>query len=299
MNRLIVGTELLGGIDWGEYSIESVKEAIQVSLDRGIKCFDTAHIYGLGQSEKILSEILSEKRHDVEIITKVGLSYYASQKGRKNIYKDLSYENILKQTVKSIKNLRVDNIPVLLAHWPDEKIDTNNVMLNLKKLKNLGYAKKIGLSNFDIEQVCNLPSSLLPDYYQGPLNLLDLSQITLYESLIKLGVKVITYSPLAQGMLTGKYNRKSKFLDNDRRFRSSHFQENLNLSLKKLEFIKNASTNEGISLTSYAINSLLKINKEIKIIIGIKNKAQLIEIINNISLDIDDENLKKLIRKLA
>jgi aryl-alcohol dehydrogenase-like predicted oxidoreductase len=147
--NIVLGTEQLGGVDWGNYKISDVEKGVRRALELGIKRYDTAHIYGLGNSEVRLGKILGSKRYEVEITTKIGL-YSTGKKisGRYKIKKDLSFDKMLYQTEKSLKNMNLECVPILLAHWPDELNSTEQVMENLIKIRDKGLAKKIGLSNF-------------------------------------------------------------------------------------------------------------------------------------------------------
>ena len=73
-DKIIIGTEQLGGADWGKYNISHTESAIKYGLDIGVRSFDTAHVYGLGLSEKRLSKLMGGLRHECEIITKIGLT---------------------------------------------------------------------------------------------------------------------------------------------------------------------------------------------------------------------------------
>jgi len=79
ISRLAMGCEQLGGIDWGYVNSREVFKAVNQALECGITVFDTADVYGLGQSEEILSRALAERRHDVLIVTKFGVRWDNSQ----------------------------------------------------------------------------------------------------------------------------------------------------------------------------------------------------------------------------
>ena len=73
-SRFCFGCEQLGGVDWGDVDIGELRSAIEIALSQGVNFFDTAAIYGLGLSEKRLSDTLGEKRFGVTIATKGGLT---------------------------------------------------------------------------------------------------------------------------------------------------------------------------------------------------------------------------------
>ena len=74
-SKICFGCEPLGGFNWGNVNLRQIEKAISISIDSGVNFFDTADVYGLGLSEKRLSRILGEKRHDMIIATKGGVSW--------------------------------------------------------------------------------------------------------------------------------------------------------------------------------------------------------------------------------
>jgi len=300
-SKIIIGTEQLGGVDWGNFDVSNVKNAIKYGLDIGIRSFDTAHVYGLGLSEKRLSKLIGSLRHECEIITKVGLLWDSKQDcERFSIEKDLSYKSMLKSTQESLKNLNLDRIPVLLAHWPDGKNSTEQVIENLYKLKENGLVDKIGLSNFNVNEVLSLQGSIPIDYYQGPFSLLDLLNLNYYKEMSSAGINVITYAPLYHGMLTGKYRQESTFQESDRRHRLNGFMGNQGqTNFSKVDIVKTYSKMLGCNLKELAIRSLYMLGCDLRVIVGVKNKVQLQENINALNVNIPNEILESLIKDLS
>jgi aryl-alcohol dehydrogenase-like predicted oxidoreductase len=297
LDALIIGTEQLGGTDWGEYDIPLVEKAISCALDLGVRSFDTAHIYGLGLAEKRLSNVLGHYRHECSIITKVGLSWgFSSDNKRANITKDLSYAAIRDATEESLRNLRLDKIPILLAHWPDNIHEIEEVVENLYRIQQDGLVQYIGLSNFNINEVLRIQPSMPIDCYQGPLNLLDLSNINAYKKLTLSGINVMSYGPLAHGLLTGKYNSNSVFLSSDRRHRMQEFSGELaNVNFRKAEVIRTYSEKLGCTMTSLSIAMLYKLGFPVNIIVGVKNISQLDQNIEALSINIPDNILTSIL----
>jgi len=300
-SKIIIGTEQLGGVDWGEFDVSNIENAIRYGLDIGLRSFDTAHVYGLGLSEKRLSKLIEPVRHECEIITKVGLLWNDKQgPERLSIEKDLSYASMLKGAQESLKNLNLDRIPVLLAHWPDGKNPTEQVIENLYKLKESGLVDKIGLSNFDVNEVLLLQDTMPIDYYQGSFSLLDLLNLENYKDMSYNGINVITYGPLYHGMLTGKYSQKSVFQKSDRRHRLDGFVGNQGRkNYLKVDIVKQYSTMLGCDIKELAIKSLYMLGCELRTVVGVKSKAQLQENINALDVNIADEAILSLMKDLS
>ena len=103
--NIVLGTEQLGGIDWGNYKISDVERGIRRALDLGINRYDTAHIYGLGNSEVRLGKILGSKRYEVEITTKIGL--YNIEKKISGRYKIKKIFRLIKCFIKQKRVLKI------------------------------------------------------------------------------------------------------------------------------------------------------------------------------------------------
>ena len=119
ISPICFGCEPLGGTDWGDINVGDIENAIHKALDLGINFFDTAGVYGLGLSEERLSKILGNRRNDVIIATKGGLTWKESQLDRSVVIKDSSPLAIKKDIECSLRRLRLETLPIFFVHWPD------------------------------------------------------------------------------------------------------------------------------------------------------------------------------------
>lgn len=271
----------MGGVDWGEVSIEDISQAILKAIDLGINFFDTAAVYGLGLSESRLSEILGSKRHDLYIATKGGLSWSVSNKlsNRAQILRDSSPKNLRQGVEESLRRLRISRIPIYYVHWPDPNVEIHASFELLNKLLDEGKIDKIGCSNFNLAQITEASKITQISFIQLPLNLLN-NQISneLNIFLESKQIKIVAYNALASGLLTGKYNQASIFNENDRRSRLPLFQgENYTKALTKVQEINKLADLQGMSSSQYSIAKILKLPNIASVIVGIKNTKQLEE----------------------
>lgn len=279
VSPLCFGCEPLGGTDWGEIDLASIENAINKALDLGINFFDTAGIYGLGLSEERLSRILGNRRNDVVIATKGGLSWKESKLKRSNVVKDSSPSAIRKDVENSLRRLRLQSLPIFFIHWPDHNIPLEDTFVELSKLKNAGKINSIGCSNFSEKQLLRACEVSKIDYVQIPINILNKSLNKSISNLCtKNKIKVIAYNVLSNGLLTGKFNRNTKFQENDRRYRLQQFKgiDYIN-NLEKIENLKLKAAKLNISLLNYVINYVLTQKNVHSVVIGIKNSKQLLE----------------------
>ena len=94
-SKLAMGCEQLGGTDWGQVDISLIRRAVQRAWEMGISVFDTADVYGLGNSEEELCKALGKHRKDAFIISKFGVAWKSVDKLRAKTYIDLSPEYLI------------------------------------------------------------------------------------------------------------------------------------------------------------------------------------------------------------
>lgn len=148
---------------------ETGKNIVRNALDHGINFIDTAYIYGPGRSEELIGEVLKERggRDNVVIATK----------GAHKITGDkVTIDNspaFLRQSVEdSLKRLQTDYIDLYYIHFPDESTPKDEAVGELKKLKDEGKIRAIGVSNFSIEQLREANKDGHVDVLQSHYNLL-------------------------------------------------------------------------------------------------------------------------------
>ena len=279
ISPICFGCEPLGGTDWGDIDLVSIEKAIHKALDLGINFFDTAGVYGLGLSEERLSKILGNRRHDVIIATKGGLSWKESRTVRSGVIKDSSPIAIRKDVESSLVRLRLECLPIFFVHWPDINTPIEDTFIELLKLKKEGKIKSIGCSNFSAQQLKRACLISKIDYVQLPINILNTSlDKNIAEICKKNKIQIVAYNVLLNGLLTGKFNKNTNFQENDRRSRLPLFRGiNFIDVLEKVENLKLKAAENNSTITNYAINWVLKQKNICSVVIGIKNSEQIAE----------------------
>jgi myo-inositol catabolism protein IolS len=194
-----LGTWQWGSREWGwgqSYGRKEVLEAFEKAREVGINFIDTAEVYGLGKSEKLLGEALRGCRDDFVIATKVWPW-------------NLTFGHVLRAADRSLRRLGVDVIDLYQIHWPNRIFPIRNTMKAMKKLVADGRVRCVGVSNFNLKQMEAAQEALAPldvASNQVKYNLLDRRiESELLPAAQRGGVMIIAYSPLAKGLLTGKY----------------------------------------------------------------------------------------------
>ena len=172
-SKIILGTWVTGGEEFGPADESESIEAIQTSFDAGINCIDTAPIYGRGLAETIVGKAIRGRRDETIVATKVGLRWdleegefnFEAGDGAK-IYKNLKPSSIREEVENSLRRLGTDYIDLLQTHWPDATTPIAETMACLLELKKEGKIRANG--------VCNVDPAQMDEYLAlGPLDSLQ------------------------------------------------------------------------------------------------------------------------------
>ncbi|WP_029100476.1 aldo/keto reductase [Brevibacillus thermoruber] len=270
------GAWAAGKTGWGDVDERAIVEAIQTAYDLGVNFFDTAPFYGYGESERILGKTLKPVRDKVIIATKFGIVW--DDKG--GFVMDVSRKNILREIDESLKNLGTDYIDLYQVHWPDHKTPIQETMGTLIELVQSGKIRYIGVSNFSVEQMEEARKYAHVVSLQSQYNLLQRGvEQAEYPYVERVGMGFIPYSPLAQGLLTGKFTKETKIPEDDVRrqfnplFKDGEFEANV----EKAEKIRTIADRYGKPMAQVAVNWLLAKPAVATVITGAKNKEQVIQ----------------------
>ena len=219
------GAWAIGGWKWGGADADASVKAVQASLDAGVDLIDTAAVYGFGLSEEIVGKAIQGRtREDIILATKCGLRWdtetptlHAESEGRR-IFRTLEDASIRWELEQSLQRLGTDYIDLYQTHWPDPETDLASVVHTLESLKAEGLIRAWGLCNETAERLVNAATlgSLSTD--QERYSLLDREQDTLNLPVCEeQDLGFLCYSPIAQGLLTGKIDGKREFTAGDLR----------------------------------------------------------------------------------
>jgi aryl-alcohol dehydrogenase-like predicted oxidoreductase len=197
-----------GGDAWGPNESEAVVvEAIQAGLDAGIDWIDTAEVYGDGVSERLVGKAIQGRRDDVVLATKV-----APQPEGSGFHSD----NVRKACEGSLERLDTDRIDLYQLHWPDaEGTPLEETWGAMAALQDEGKVGSIGVSNFDREQIERCLAIRHVDSLQPEFSMLNRENAELIRWCGEQGVGVVSYGPLAFGLLTGAVTAETRFPPGD------------------------------------------------------------------------------------
>ncbi|MFC2057185.1 aldo/keto reductase [Chloroflexota bacterium] len=267
----------LGGHGWGKVSESEMVNAIHGAIDLGINIFDTAPIYGLGHSEEVLGKTLGSERKRVIIATKLGLTWKSEEVFQKTT--DSSPANINREIDESLRRLKTDYIDLYQIHWPDPNTPIEETMSALEKLKKAGKIRCIGCSNFSVELLENSLEYGRIRTVQILYNLVDRKvEKYLLPFCRDNDIGVLTYSSIAQGLLSGKYDEHTKFGSDDYRSKDEHFQGEVFLkNLTILERVNIVARKLNRSPAQIALRWVLENSSVTTALVGVKNITQVEE----------------------
>ena len=196
---------------WGAQDQEDVDAVVARALDAGINYFDTAEAYNEGRSEEALGQALQGHRQQAIIGTKVlpGFTEPAT---------------LRQHCEASLKRLNTDYIDIYMVHWPIVDLPVEDAFATLAALQAEGKIKTIGVSNFGVHQLQEaLSTGVKIEVNQLCYNLLSRGiEIDLMPFCASQKIGILAYSPLAQGLLTGKFRSADEMPP--ARTRTRHFR---------------------------------------------------------------------------
>lgn len=283
---------IVGDSTWGQQSEKDAIEAITTAYELGVNSFDTAEMYGNGYSEQLLAKALTGKRHQVVIASKVSPQ------------NTNSWEDLLEACNRSLKNLATDYLDIYYLHWPNRQSPIEKVVEGMTKLQQQGKIRSFAVSNFGPQDLNGLLRHSLPVANQLPYSLLWRaieSEITPICRQHNIGIAC--YSPIAQGLLTGK------FLDADAvpesRGRTRHFSSQRaqtrhqedgqeELTFATIKAIAALAEELSCPMAELALAWLLHQPGVATVIAGARNKAQMVANAKAMSRTLTPETLARL-----
>ncbi|BAT54148.1 Aldo/keto reductase [Nostoc sp. NIES-3756] len=251
ISPILMGTWQAGKKMWvGIEDADSIK-TIRAAVEAGITTIDTAEVYGDGHSERIVAEALSDVRDQVEYATKVFANH-------------LKYDQVIEACDRSLKNLKTDYIDLYQIHWPSgafnsEIVPIKETMSALNHLKEQGKIRAIGVSNFSRAQLAEASQYGRIDSLQPPYSLFwrQVEKETA-PYCVENHISILAYSPLAQGLLTGKFTRVQKFDPADNRAKNKLFQgENFERAQQALDKLRPIAERHHATLAQLALAWLI------------------------------------------
>jgi aryl-alcohol dehydrogenase-like predicted oxidoreductase len=302
---LSFGTATFGGGNdffkaWGSTQVEEATRLVNICLDAGINLFDTADVYSQGMSEEILGKAIAGKRDQLLISTKATFGF-----GQGPNTLGSSRFRLIKQVEGSLKRLGTEYIDIYHMHAFDAHTPIEEVLRTLDDLVESGKIRYIAASNFSgwhLMKSLAISEKYGWNRYVGHQVYYSLLHREYEWELMPLGIdqKVggIIWSPLAAGLLGGKYRRNQPIPQQSRVAQGgSPIPEavvNDELLYKIMETLDEVAEETGKTVAQVAFNWVLQRPTVSTIIIGARNEEQLKQNLGSIGWNLTVDQLKKL-----
>jgi len=262
------------------------KKALRRAIDEGINFFDTALVYGMGHSEKLVGEVEKESGKKLLIASKVPPQNMEWPADDKTTLKEaFSKEYIIKRTEQSLRNLNRDHIDIMQFHvWNDKWAQEDGWKEALTKLKKDGKVRFWGISINDHQPENGIEAGKtgLIDSFQVIFNIFDQKPTErLFPFCKKNDISIIARVPFDEGALTGNIGPHTDFPVGD--FRNNYFRGNRKMEVKiRVDNIWNDVKNEAESVAEAALRYIISFDTVTSVIPGMRKEKNLLANIKNI-----------------
>ncbi|MFB7292905.1 aldo/keto reductase [Actinacidiphila glaucinigra] len=301
VSALSLGTMTFGGKDVfgnvGSTDVAGAKRQIDMSLDAGVNLIDTADMYSGGASEEILGQALAGRRDKVLISSKVRLPM-----GDGPNDEGLSRHHILHQAEASLRRLGTDHLDIYHVHQWDGLTPLEETMHALDSLVHSGKVRYLGVSNFSGWQLMKALCTADAHGYQRfvsnqiyySLECRD-AEYELVPASLDQGLGILVWSPLAGGLLTGKYRRDQQPAD------GRHLTEWSEPPVRDehklydtIDAIVDIASVHGASPAQIALAYLLAKPGVASLVVGARKNEQLADNLGAINVHLTQEDIDRL-----
>jgi aryl-alcohol dehydrogenase-like predicted oxidoreductase len=249
------GDKLFWNYGNSDNDAEKLQEAFNAALEAGVTFFDTAEIYGSGLSEKYLGEFTQKANKPVQIATKYGPMPWR-----------IKGQAVADALTASLQRLQVQKVDLYQVHWGFAFLMSQDTLMNaLADEVQRGRIASVGVSNYTADQMREAHQILRKRGVPLAVNQVRYSLLTrqveskgIVDTARELGVTLLAYSPLAQGLLTGKYGANSGETPTGARKVDPRFsKENLQKIEPVISLLSRIGGNHGRTPVQVALNWLI------------------------------------------
>lgn len=262
---------LSGDNTWGPQDEQDSVAAVHAALDQGVTFFDTAELYGDGLSEQVLGKALKGRRHSVVVASKFNCEHSRR-------------EEIRQACERSLTRLQTDYLDLYQIHWRNREVPLEETWETLQELKQEGKVRAVGVCNFGPNDLNDLLKLGRPVTNQLPYSLLFRAiEFEIVPKCKAEGIGILCYSPLAIGLLTGKFRSPDDVPPG--RARTRHFSSSRKLTRhgepgceketwEAMAEIERTADELGCSVVQLALAWLLHRPGVTSVLAGIRNAEQ-------------------------
>lgn len=289
-SRITFGAWAIGGWNWGGTDEQQSIRAVHAAIDAGVNTIDTAPVYGFGCSEEIVGKAIAGRREGLIIATKCGMKWDTDQgklffrsgddeirgDGDKAVHIYQSPAAVRSDVEASLKRLNIDCIDLLQTHWQDESTPLAETIGEMERLQQEGKIRWIGACNANLEQLDEYRRSTLFVSDQEKYSMLDRAPERLQlPYVVEHGLSFFAYSPMANGLLTGKMGPEREFPPGDmRRIRPRYSVESRAAVAEFLAKIQPVAEHRKVSLAQLVLAWTLAQPGASHLLVGARTEEQ-------------------------
>ncbi len=269
-----IGLWAIGGSEWGPVDDQNSLDTIEAALQSGINFFDTADVYGLGHSEKLLGQSMKGRREEFFVATKIGWIGFDEDSFR-SAYG--STEELIAGVEENLKRLDTDYIDLLQCHIHLPEPNLDYFLEGFQQLQDSGKVKSYGVSSSHIDFIQQFNANGGTAALQIDYSILNrTAEEEIFPYCLENDIGVIVRGPLAMGILTGKFNPDSHFPAGDFRQRWLNDPDENQTYLEDLKKVDTLREIAGdMSLAQLALRFVLSHPAVTTVIPGAKTVQQL------------------------
>jgi len=282
---------------WGRQEDADSIAAIVRALDLGVNWIDTAAVYGTGHSEEIVAQALKQwKGKRPYVFTKCVLRWDENRK----VYQDHRAASIRQECEDSLRRLQTDVIDLYQMHWPprDNGPGLEEAWQAMNDLKKEGKVRWVGVSNFDVEQLKRAAKIAPVTSDQPPYSVIRRAiEAEVLPHCEKSGIGVISYAPMASGLLTGAMTREraAALPPDDFRSRNPEFKEpRLSKNIELVERLREVGARHHRGPGEVAIAWVLRHSAITGAIVGARNAKQAGSVMRAGELQLSQEEITEI-----
>jgi aryl-alcohol dehydrogenase-like predicted oxidoreductase len=281
-----LGTWQFGSKEWGygtPYAEREARAIVRRAIELGVTLFDTAEIYGLGRSERILGQAISERREDVFLATK--------------LLPVMPVPAVVQQrAVASANRLGVSRLDLYQVHQPNPVVPDTVIMRGMRTLQRIGLVGEVGVSNYSLARWKAAEEALGSRVLSNQVRF-SLAAPGPADDLVpyaeRTGHVVIAYSPLAQGFLSGRYDGTNRPRNRVRSFNALFLPVNQERAAGLLRVLREVADAHDAGFSQVALAWLIR-SPAVVAIPGASSVAQLESNVAAAEIDLTDDEWQAL-----
>lgn len=282
------------GYGFGDITEDASINLLKYAYDRGYRVFDTAPIYGFGESERRIGKAFKNMREKVFIVSKSGVTW--AENKRVDMTNDPGVTR--KMLEQSLKDLGTEYIDLFMVHWPDANVDIRRTVEVLAQAKHEGKIKHIGLCNTFKDDFLKASETAKIEVIQSQFNFFEQdAKNEIFPLCKEYNVSFMSWGTLDKGIITGRVNKDRKFDSSDCRSWAPWWKSiDKESRFKAMEKIKTKLDELEHTPVEFALSFNLSNPEITSLLCGARNEGQIDSLIKAYNNPISPEHMELILK---